>query len=65
MRLIVNGEWLETGATTVGGLLEERGILPERVVVELEGRIVPREEFERTPLSEGARVEIVSFVGGG
>jgi thiamine biosynthesis protein ThiS len=41
------------------------GIKPDRVAVELNRNIVPREQWEKTPLSDGDRLEIVHFVGGG
>ena len=38
---------------------------PERVAVELNGLVVPRTAWPATELSEGDRIEIVHFVGGG
>jgi thiamine biosynthesis protein ThiS len=38
---------------------------PDRVAVELNRDIVPRDRWERTHLSEGDHLEIVHFVGGG
>jgi sulfur carrier protein len=35
------------------------------VAVEHNGKIVPRTEWTETPLSDGDRLEIVHFVGGG
>ncbi len=37
----------------------------DRVAVELNRTIVPREKWGETNLSEGDRLEIVHFVGGG
>ena len=37
----------------------------DRVAVELNREIVPRERWSGTRLSEGDRLEIVHFVGGG
>ena len=66
MQLTVNGEPLhiEDGAT-VGVLVEQRALQPQRVAVEVNQRLVPRARFDETPLREGDRVEIVTFVGGG
>ena len=50
---------------TVGELLAELGLPRERVAVELDGRIVRKAEYDAARITEGARVEIVSFVGGG
>jgi thiamine biosynthesis protein ThiS len=46
-------------------LLEQLQIRPGRVVVELNGEIVPREARGSTVLKEGDALEIVHFVGGG
>ncbi len=64
--IVVNGEphRVEIG-TTVSGLVDALAIPAERVAVELDRRIVKREEWESTALAEGARVEVVHFVGGG
>ena len=66
LRLTVNGaqETAPTGAT-VADLLARMGIDPARVAVERNEDVVPRKTWAQTPLSEGDRVEIVAFVGGG
>jgi len=38
---------------------------PDRVAIELNREIVPREQWPETPLHDGDRLEIVHFVGGG
>jgi thiamine biosynthesis protein ThiS len=38
---------------------------PDRVAVELNREIVPRDRWSRTRLKESDRLEIVHFVGGG
>lgn len=65
MRLIVNGQDTETISVTVLQLLHEMDIMPERVAVELNLKVVRRADFERQSLCEGDAVEIVYFVGGG
>lgn len=50
---------------TVAALLEKKGVNPKRVVVELNRRILQREEFGSSLLGAGDVVEIVTFVGGG
>lgn len=46
-------------------LILSKGLCAERVVIEHNLRIVPRGEWQNTPLQENDSVEIVSFVGGG
>jgi len=51
--------------TTVTGYLASRNFHERMVVVELNGTILPKKEFEETVLTAGDKVEIVHFVGGG
>ncbi|MEI6831343.1 MAG: sulfur carrier protein ThiS [Candidatus Omnitrophota bacterium] len=46
-------------------LILAKGLSVERVVIEHNLRIVPKEEWIDTRLQENDKVEIVSFVGGG
>ena len=66
MNVFVNGdpEELPDGAT-VGALVEKFKLTPKRVAVEVNREIVPRTNYDDTPLQEGDRVEVVTFVGGG
>lgn len=66
MKLIVNGETLETAnAGTVLELLKELRIEPKRVAVEVNLSIIKGRDYEIFRLNEGDKVEIVNFVGGG
>ncbi len=65
MRITINGQPRETTRSTVAGILQEINLSPERVVVELNRSILPRDRFAETSLSEGDALEIVQFVGGG
>jgi sulfur carrier protein len=62
----INGEKKEVSAgMSVALLLEEMGIRPGRVVVELNRDVLSRTAHALTFLKEGDTVEIVHFVGGG
>ncbi|NTU42462.1 MAG: sulfur carrier protein ThiS [Nitrospirales bacterium] len=65
MNLKVNGEDYETGKETVLQLLEEMGIVPGRVAVEVNLKVLRRAELADYRLNEGDVVEVVNFVGGG
>ncbi|HEY1271727.1 MAG TPA: sulfur carrier protein ThiS [Terriglobales bacterium] len=66
MNLHINGEEKTLDAPlTLSSLLEGMGMKPDRVAVELNQQIVPREKWPSTQLAEGDRLEIVHFVGGG
>lgn len=62
--ITVNGEKLDFSGT-VTGLLEFLGYSEKRVAVELNENIVPKAEYENTSVSDGDKLEIVRFVGGG
>ena len=65
MNLIINGELRDVAAETLSGLVQHLAMKPDRVAIELNRQIVPRELWPQTPLTEGDRLEIVQFVGGG
>ena len=64
--ITLNGkpETVEPGAT-ITRLLEIKGVNPQRVAVELNRQILPRERFTSTELQPGDVLEVVTFVGGG
>jgi thiamine biosynthesis protein ThiS len=46
-------------------LIEQLGMKSDRVAIELNREIVPRNRWDTTHLTEGDCLEIVHFVGGG
>jgi thiamine biosynthesis protein ThiS len=50
---------------TVAQLIEILGLDATRVAVERNRDVVPRKTFQEAQLSEGDRLELVTFVGGG
>lgn len=66
MKLEINGEMRAVAASaTVMELIENLGIKSERIAIELNRRIVKRQDWPGTAVKELDRVEIVQFVGGG
>jgi thiamine biosynthesis protein ThiS len=66
MNLTINGEQRILGsAATLGTLVGQLGMKSDRVAIELNREIVPREQWPQTELKDGDRLEIVHFVGGG
>lgn len=65
MEIIVNGDPRCLEAASIRQLLETLDIDPRRVAVELNSAIVPKGDYEQTPLNDGDKIEIVQFVGGG
>jgi thiamine biosynthesis protein ThiS len=66
MQVTINGESRALAAgLTVADLLRELGLDGRKVAVERNLEIVPKSTFAATHLSEGDRLEIVHFIGGG
>ena len=64
MKLNGQSAQIRTGETVLS-LLEKLGHKPEHVAAELNGAIIPRENFAATILRETDTLEVVCFVGGG
>ena len=65
MRIQVNGDTRDVTARTILALVQELGFDVRKVAVERNLAIVPRSLHGETALSEGDRIELVHFVGGG
>ena len=66
MKVTLNGEAREVSREmTVAKLLEEIGTPAERVAVEVNLEVVPRQEYTSTLIRAGDSIEVVTFVGGG
>ena len=65
-QIVVNGEGRQVReGETITGLVRALDLDPERLAIELDRRIVKRADWASTALPDGARLEIVQFVGGG
>jgi thiamine biosynthesis protein ThiS len=66
MKLQINDESREfSSPLTLSTLIEQLGMKADRVAVELNREIAPRDQWASRQLNEGDRLEIVHFVGGG
>ena len=68
MKLHINGEERSFDSPTpftLSALVEVLGMKADRVAVELNRDIVPRDRWPETLLNEGDKLEVVHFVGGG
>ena len=66
MRLTINGEIKENILEqTLKGLLEDLGITPGRVAVEVNLQVIKKADYESFRIQDGDVLEIVNFVGGG
>lgn len=50
---------------TIAAFLKQGGFAIDRVAVEVNGEIIPKNTHDTVILKEGDNVEIVSFIGGG
>ena len=66
MRLLLNGEDREIAeVSSVADLVVALGLDPRKVAVERNLEIVPRSTYASAALTDGDRIEIVTFNGGG
>lgn len=66
MRLLLNGEERDVGEVrTIADLVAALGLDARKVAVERNLEIAPRSTYADTALSDGDRIEIVTFIGGG
>ncbi|HZQ25412.1 MAG TPA: sulfur carrier protein ThiS [Terriglobales bacterium] len=66
MTIQINGEPRNfEGPLALATLIEKLGMKQDRVAIELNRDVVPRDRWPHTQLAEGDRLEIVHFVGGG
>ncbi|PHY21461.1 sulfur carrier protein ThiS [Caulobacter sp. BP25] len=66
MRLLLNGEERDVGEVrTIADLVASLGLDARKVAVERNLEIAPRSTYADTAMSDGDRIEIVTFIGGG
>ncbi|HUG15925.1 MAG TPA: sulfur carrier protein ThiS [Thermomicrobiales bacterium] len=66
LQLTLNGNQTAVDAgTTLGQLIDARGIERRMIAVEYNGEIVPRHEYDDIVLNDGDQMEVVQMVGGG
>jgi thiamine biosynthesis protein ThiS len=66
VKIIVNGAErnVESG-TTIAELVAELNLRTDRIATERNLQVVPKAQYAETQLSDGDKLEIVTFVGGG
>jgi sulfur carrier protein len=67
LQVHINGETRELSHNQLllAELVRELALAPQRIAVEVNKRIVRRDEWDQTTINDGDRIEIVHFVGGG
>jgi thiamine biosynthesis protein ThiS len=66
MTIQINGEPRNFDSPlSLSALIEKLGMKQDRVAIERNRNIVPRQAWQETQLADGDQLEIVQFVGGG
>lgn len=66
MNVLINGESREVPeSVNLTTLLELFSLPSQRVAVELNRNVVRRVDWETVTISEGDKIEVIHFVGGG
>lgn len=65
LSMCINGENFTQKSLSLMEYLELKGLNPALIALELNGKIIPKDEFEKVVFKQGDKVEILSFVGGG
>lgn len=66
VQLTLNGQSAAVDAgTTLGQLIDARGIVRRMIAVEYNGEIIPRHQYDDIVLNDGDQLEVVQMVGGG
>ena len=65
MKITINGQGTDTQAASLQALAQELALPQKGVAIAVSNRMVPRTEWETTPLSEGADVVIIKAAFGG
>jgi sulfur carrier protein len=65
VKIRLNGADREIAAGDIGGLLAEIGLPRQTALVEQNGEALARDEWDKTLLHEGDRIEVLRVAAGG
>ena len=66
MKVVINGEKKEiTDGMTILDMIQSLRLKPERIAVELNRRVLERENYVGQRINENDRIELLRFLGGG
>jgi sulfur carrier protein len=66
MELIINGKCQSLEQVrTIADVVNRLGLAGKPLVAEANGTVLTAEQWASTPVTEGMRIELVHFVGGG
>jgi len=61
----LNGEPRSVRARTLADLVTELGLEKRMIAIEKNLEVVPKSQYDATPLQTGDRIELVHMIGGG
>ncbi|WP_457577858.1 sulfur carrier protein ThiS [Desulfomarina sp.] len=65
MEIFLNGKQVQTSCGTLADLTLEQHVETQFLIVEINGTVIPEQDWKTHPVSAGDRVELLHFVGGG
>jgi sulfur carrier protein len=65
MRVTINGKPEDVAGGTVLEVLKAKDVQPQMVAVELNSRMLEREELASTAVHDGDAIELLFYMGGG
>lgn len=66
MNILINGETKEiSGELNLSELLRRFSLPQERIAIELNKEVVRKKDWENIKISDGDKLEVIHFVGGG
>jgi sulfur carrier protein len=65
MRVTINGKTEEVPGRTVLEILKAKDVSPQMVAVELNSKMLERDELASTVVKDGDAIELLFYMGGG
>ena len=65
MRVTINGKSEEVSSSTVLEILKAKDVSPQMVAVELNSKMLERDELGSTVVKDGDAIELLFYMGGG
>ncbi|HZC67693.1 MAG TPA: sulfur carrier protein ThiS [Nitrospirales bacterium] len=65
MQVTINGKTEQVSGSTVLEILKAKDVSPQMVAVELNSKMLERDELGSTPVKDGDAIELLFYMGGG
>jgi len=65
-KIQLNGKYLKIRMNlSIKDLLKKHRLNQEKIAIELNGTILPKQKYKKTKIKNNDKIEIVQFIGGG